>query len=291
MLHEEGPNPAGPALVLQARRHLSPMSVCDCSGLTPSSPEDPAVHQVPAQPAPPAPPLPPRNRSQLFDPDEVRRAIPLLEESGQVFEVRILKGVPETGWGKPRTFAGYFTPEDVQELIKGLGTFKAWSGVYITLNSVDPALRARSAGRIKEAEATASDGDIVRRRFLLLDFDPVRPSGISSSDFELQLAMERAKSVRGFLDEELDWPAPLLALSGNGAHLLYRVDLPAEDSIVGSVLRSVATLYSDKLVEVDRSVFSPAQLTKLYGTMACKGDSIKERPHRLSRILEVPDVH
>jgi hypothetical protein len=41
-------------------------------------------------------------------------------------------------------------------------------------------------------------------------------------------------------------------------------------------------------VSVDASVFNPARITKLYGTMTCKGDSTPDRPHRRSRILEIP---
>ena len=33
----------------------------------------------------------------------------------------------------------------------------------------------------------------------------------------------------------------------------------------------------------------PARITKLYGTMTRKGDHTPERPHRRSRILEIPD--
>src|SRR5262249_8541637 len=36
------------------------------------------------------------------------------------------------------------------------------------------------------------------------------------------------------------------------------------------------------------SVFNAARIWKVYGTMACKGDNLPERPHRLSRLLAVP---
>jgi hypothetical protein len=41
-------------------------------------------------------------------------------------------------------------------------------------------------------------------------------------------------------------------------------------------------------VNVDVSVFNAARISKVYGTMACKGDDVPERPHRLSRILDAP---
>jgi hypothetical protein len=35
-------------------------------------------------------------------------------------------------------------------------------------------------------------------------------------------------------------------------------------------------------------VFNPARIWKLYGTIARKGDSLPDRPHRLARVLDVP---
>lgn len=39
----------------------------------------------------------------------------------------------------------------------------------------------------------------------------------------------------------------------------------------------------------DQTVFNPARLWKLYGTTARKGDDLPERPHRLARLLHVPE--
>ena len=57
---------------------------------------------------------------------------------------------------------------------------------------------------------------------LAVDLDPVRPSGISSTDEEVSAAAE----VGGLIVEwlcTLGWPLPLQACSGNGWHLLYQI--------------------------------------------------------------------
>jgi hypothetical protein len=41
---------------------------------------------------------------------------------------------------------------------------------------------------------------------------------------------------------------------------------------------------------VDQSVFNASRITKLFGSIARKGDDIPERPHRLSRILDAPSA-
>ena len=81
--------------------------------------------------------------------------------------------------------------------------------------------------------------------------------------------------------------------SGNGAHLLYRVDLPndrASLDLVKGVLEALSFRFSDERVSVDITTANAARIWKLYGTTARKGDSTEERPHRRSRLLNVPDV-
>ena len=86
-------------------------------------------------------------------------------------------------------------------------------GIYITVNPVQPALLARSNNRVKEyAKQTTSDKDVLRRYWLFIDFDPVRPAGISSSEEEHQAAIERAKACRDRL-AKLGIPS-ILANSG-----------------------------------------------------------------------------
>jgi hypothetical protein len=43
------------------------------------------------------------------------------------------------------------------------------------------------------------------------------------------------------------------------------------------------------MVQLDRSVFNPARIVKLYGTLSCKGDNTEDRPHRMSKLLTVPN--
>jgi hypothetical protein len=81
-----------------------------------------------------------------------------------------------------------------------------------------------------------------------------------------------------------------VADSGNGFHLLYRIDLPADDGeLVKRCLKALAHQFDTDAVKIDTSVFNPSRIVKLYGTMSRKGDSTTERPHRRSSVLRVPD--
>src|SRR5258708_34551188 len=89
-------------------------------------------------------------------------------------------------------------------------------GIYFTLNPVNPALIARASNRVKEyAEHTTSDNNIVKRISLPIDFDPVRPAGISSSNSEKQVTLKRAWACRAWLNMQ-GWPEPIFADRGTG---------------------------------------------------------------------------
>lgn len=60
--------------------------------------------------------------------------------------------------------------------------------------------------------------------------------------------------------------------------------------MVERCLRALAQRYDNEQVQIDRKVFNSARITKLYGTMARKGDSTDERPHRLSAVIDAPPV-
>lgn len=221
------------------------------------------------------------------DRDEICRTCELLFAPGQVAELRALDAVTKA-WRRPHTVSGYFN--NWEKLAAAAMNIQA-RGVYVTLNPVNPALLARANNRVRDmnsGDPATGDGDIVARRWLPLDCDPVRPSGISATDAEHDLALTRVRAIRDHLRTQ-GWPEPLLADSGNGGHLLYRVDLPADDAgLIAGVLAALAFRFTDALVSVDEKNSNPARIWKLYGTVAAKGDHTPERPHRLSRLVEGP---
>ena len=65
---------------------------------------------------------------------------------------------------------------------------------------------------------------------------PERPAGISATEAEHAAALLLAQTVRRFL-QEAGWPDPVLADSGNGGHLVYRIDLPNDAASTALVKR------------------------------------------------------
>ncbi len=236
---------------------------------------------------------------QARDAPDVRRFLELLYQPGDTFEVRAPECREQRGGRYPFTSSGYFTGDSIDAAVAAIVELDRSAiapGLYMTLNPVAPALLARAANRIKpRARETTQDKDIVRRRWLLIDVDPVRPTGVSATDAELALALERARAVAEHLTSA-DWPPPILAMSGNGYHLLYRIDLPADDGgLVKAVLTALAEQFSNSAIAVDRSVHNPARIVKVVGTVSRKGDELRgvpgleDRPHRRSEFIDVPE--
>lgn len=191
------------------------------------------------------------------------------------------------------TISGYY--DDPAALIRAA---EEWSGraagVYITLAAVKGDLLARAANRVAEwSKATTRDEDVVRRLGILLDFDPVRPSGIPSTEEEHRAALDKAKAVRNWLVER-GLPRTSLALvdSGNGAHCLVLADIGIDkDStdLARRFIEAIAARFSDTVVKVDRATFNASRLARLPGTLNKKGEGTPARPHRIARAIELPE--
>jgi hypothetical protein len=222
--------------------------------------------------------------SPRADLTEIQRGIALLFKAGDVVEIRI----PKTRAG---VVSGYFDDPVIlaTAILEADGEYRA-PGIYYVLNRTNPALLGRAYNRLKQrAEYTTADNNILGRRWLPVDLDPVRPAGISSSDEEHAATIARARVIAE--DMATEWGPPIIADSGNGAHLLYAIDLLNDEESLAFVSGALAELdrrYSDDEVRIDVTCANAGRIWKAYGSVARKGDSIPGRPHRLTRILEVP---
>lgn len=225
----------------------------------------------------------------MTDANEIIHALRLWFQAGDVFEVRVLDAV-SADYRREHIESGYFDYEHISAVPEALKRLLFFRGVYVTVNPVNPDLLARAVNRLRPAgrNPTTADTDIVRRRWLLIDCDPRRASGVSSSNSEHDFALAKAREIRDGLSS-LGWADPIMTDSGNGAQLMYRIDLPANDGeLVRRVIGEIAKASSEQ-VAIDTSVHNPARIWRLPGTMNCKGDSIPERPHRMAKLLEAPD--
>ncbi|MBV6429778.1 MAG: hypothetical protein KIPDCIKN_04353 [Haliscomenobacter sp.] len=203
----------------------------------------------------------------------------------QVVELRIIGSSGKENYRA----AGWFN--DIEALVQAaaLEDIRGALGVYVTLNPLHQGCLARSNNRLMHGtRSTSSDRDVSRRAWLPIDIDPVRPSGVSSTDEELVSAVAKAKEIIALLEGKHGYPPGIRAHSGNGIHLLYRIDLPADQdskSLVSDFLKGLDALFSDDKAKVDTTVANAARIWKLPGSTARKGQSVEGRPHRQASII------
>jgi hypothetical protein len=209
--------------------------------------------------------------------------------AGEAVEIRVLNAFGS----KSRTDAGYWTNyEQAASAVGQYANHPRNSGIYFVLNPFNAAVTARALNRFAERiDATVNDADVTRRRWFFVDCDPVRPAGISSSEAEWKAAQLTAAEVAKYLVSQ-GWPAPVVCCSGNGWHLHWMTDAENDEetkTTIRNALRALAAKFSTAAVTIDTKVFNAARVCKLYGTVARKGDSTPDRPHRVATLHRVPD--
>jgi len=155
-------------------------------------------------------------------------------------------------------------------------------GVYWTPNPIK--------GRGKGKGGAATDADVLRRHWLLIDVDPVRPADTSATTAEREAAWKVSHDVRSTL-EASGFGGLVVCDSGNGWHVMVPVDLPNDEASRDAhkeLLRQLQKRFGTDGAHVDVHTFNAARIWKLPGTMARKGESSAERAHRRARIVAGP---
>jgi len=172
-----------------------------------------------------------------------------------------------------------------------------YHGIYITVNPVKrdvPRQMGIAKNRMHKHVATrTNDSNIEKRRWFVLDVDPVRKPQTSASDWEKAVASWCKTCAVGSLRREWRMPEPVIADSGNGYYALYRTDEPNNretDELFKNATKAVAAKFSMKdLAEIDPVTHNASRLIKLFGTVARKGPDTAKTPHRFSALGGVPN--
>jgi len=220
--------------------------------------------------------------------EQIEQSMRFFVPADRLGEVRIIR--PNGG-----TSGFFFRHEEISEAAALAAELDPQSkGVYLVMNEIDPAiLDGRDTLTVLFGGLT-KDENITRRRKLLIDCDPKsaeRGATDSATDDEKAPSFEVRETIFQSLGE-LGFPEPAFCDSGNGAHLLYGIDLPNDDetkTLIQTFLNVLAKRFSTDQVGVDISVHNASRITKLYGTVARKGENRPDRPHRLSSIQSLPD--
>lgn len=208
---------------------------------------------------------------QIIDYEEIRRALAILADPNLWIELRAFPSASS------RSMSG----GNIDNLCRAVADLADNDFIYYSVNPIQP------------DQAKATSKTVVVRRWLFIDVDPTRPSSdMSSTEAEKQEASMVAANVVEHLSK-MGWPLPLLIDSGNGWHLLYRIDLP-NDQHVHAVIKKftyvIKTLFDTPAAAIDGKVHNASRIAKLPGTWARKGPNTADRPHRICRIIHQPST-
>jgi P4 family phage/plasmid primase-like protien len=239
------------------------------------------------------------------DLNEIKKFLYAIFEDGDTIEVRCLdcKENRQQDIREGSIRGGFFNNRDLAAAAIASMSGRCM-GVYIIPNQITDELLARFPENTltawKEGDGTG-DGDVTARRWLLIDCDFERTAKISSTDAQHQQALDKAAIIKTYLIDTLGFPPDSIisADSGNGAHLMVRVDVPLNkegDELILDSLKVLESLFGDgvddrgkkKGVHIDLKVFNRARIWKTYGSLAAKGNNTTERPHRIAGVLSGP---
>ena len=213
----------------------------------------------------------------------IRQFYDIFKDNHELVEIRVLD--PNTR----KTYSGYFT--DIETLLSAIKPYDKCA-LYFTLNKIDDACYSREQhDKIStKVKATTSDNEILSRKWCLIDVDCEKPSDTNSTNEEKELAKVVVNNVYKFLRDE-GFEKPVICDSANGYHLLYKQDMqstPANTEVMKKFLQVLDMYFSTEKVKIDCSTYNASRVCKLYGTYSRKGSNTKDRPQRMSYILQVP---
>lgn len=208
---------------------------------------------------------------------EMLECLKIFVEPGSVTELRAFGDA---------TYHGTFDHAHLGEMARIAGEMSSCRGVYFLPNPIS----LTATNRIATSGKCATDADVVRRRWVLIDIDPERPKDTNATQSERDAAWRVAKNCHALL-EALGWQAPIVASSGNGWHLCYAVDLPNDDQQRDSIKALLVGLQERcgrGGANVDLKTYNASRIWKLYGTTPSKGRHTDDRPARQSWVKDAP---
>lgn len=220
----------------------------------------------------------------MIDREQIYKWWSIFHDDGEITEIRSFGGV---------TFSGYY--KDIDNAIRDIEMLesKPDQQIYFITNAIreDCYGRAQRERLVMKPKNTTNDEEIVGRKWIMIDLDPKRASGVNSSNQELEYAHKKAVEVYKFLRDN-GFNEPVICMSGNGYHLMYacRIGVSQEtDLLIERFINALAMLFTDEYVDVDKKCKNRARLSKVYGTTAKKGANSEDRPWRTSYIVKSPD--
>lgn len=160
------------------------------------------------------------------------------------------------------------------------------AGNYHFFSSINPIgdLQKLSTNELKDG-LSFGDSDVSRIIEIIIDVDPVRPSGVAANESEQIAAQQVVTAI--YSDLEKAQIKYRIYSSGNGYHISimvpsYSIDRKNE---VAELLKFLDKKYSTNEATVDVTMGNPSKICRIPGTLNLKGDNSLDRPFRMAEML------
>lgn len=221
----------------------------------------------------------------MINEQEIRKFWDIEKRGNTLTEIRLISPDGKIG-------SGYF--KDIETLLSEVRKYPGY-GVYYTINTPIKEVydRLQKDKILFKVKSTTKDDEIIGRDEVVIDLDPVRASGINSTEEELGYAKQKANEIYKWLLAQGFRP-PLCNISANGCHLKLRCAMKNTDEnteIVKKFLGVIDMLFSDEKVDCDTTLHNASRILKCCGTMSNKGndDPNSDRPRRMAYYTKIPD--
>jgi hypothetical protein len=211
-------------------------------------------------------------------------------EPDQVTELRAL------AVGGSETWAGLFTGRQLEAMAQAAISFETRSkGVYFVPNPLKTPAGTK-LGEVAKRSTCANDDDVIERRWLLIDIDPVRfdlegkplpEQSVPTTEAEREAGWQCLLRCKSTMDAA-GFQEAIMGDSGNGWHLCYPVRLPNNDDSKAkhkALLVGLNEICGDDRAHVDLKTFNASRIWKLPGTLTRKGSESTGRPFRWSHCV------
>jgi len=152
---------------------------------------------------------------------------------------------------------------------------KEWNGKRHVYSGVNP---RRVKGGTSE--------DVSRITCIPFDVDSAHPKREAATKEELKEAEKKVNELMLWMLKN-NFKRPFISMSGNGYHLLQKVDIEITD--LDDLRKKLENYFRQAPSEGLDSIFDLPRIIKVPGTMSLKGDDSLERPRRLSYIVTEGD--
>ena len=154
-----------------------------------------------------------------------------------------------------------------------------WSGRFHVYAGVNP--RKTTSGKTE---------DTTRVTAFPLDVDPPKyKRNQSATDNEKKVALDRLQEVKNYMDQR-GFLNPYIDDSGNGYRLAYKLNIPISNH--GEIDAKLKAFFAEIKREFSYldNISDLPRIIKVAGSMNLKGEDTPERPHRISKLIQVGDL-